>query len=425
MKFEPTKKFALELDAADPLATFRKQFNFPKSEQHKVVYFAGNSLGLSPKNAKTLIDEELLDWAHLGVEGHFKAKRPWVGYHKQTKQALARVVGAKPFEVVAMNQLTVNLHLMLMSFYRPTTERFKIITEANAFSSDQYAIQTHLQSRGLDPEKVCIEVHPRSGEHLIRHEDIVDTIDQHRSSVALTFFGGVHYYTGQFFDIKGITDAAHQAGAMVGFDLAHAVGNVDLHLHDHAVDFAVWCSYKYLNAGPGSIAGIFVHERHGKNPAIPRFAGWWGHREADRFQMKKGFVPMSGADGWQISNVPVLSSAPLLASMNIFQAAGMQAIRKKSIQLTSFLEFLLQYIPGNESYFDIITPHEPRKRGCQLSLLMKKRGAEIYRRLTDAGVVGDWREPNVIRVAPAPLYNSYEDVYTFYTILHKIIYDET
>ncbi len=413
MKFENSLSFAKKLDKADPLKSFRAQFEIPSTHGKKAIYFTGNSLGLQPKSTRNFVQEELNDWAKLGVEGHFHSRRPWLYYHKFTKKALAQLVGAKPLEVVAMNQLTVNLHLMMVSFYRPTKERFKIITEAGAFSSDQYAFESQIKWHKLDPEKTLIELKPRYGEHTLRTEDILQSINDHASQVALVIFGGVQYYTGQFFNIKKITEAGHQAGAYVGFDLAHAIGNVPLNLHRDGVDFAVWCSYKYLNSGPGGIAGAFVHEKHATNFQLPRFTGWWGHSEKERFQMKKGFIPMSGVDGWQLSNFPVLAGAAHLASLEIFQKAGIKSLRKKSLQLTGYLEFLLKQIDPENKFFTILTPSSPNERGCQLSIYMKQNGRKVFNTITKAGVLADWREPNVIRVAPVPLYNTFEEVFKF------------
>lgn len=421
MKFENSSSFARKLDQQDPLRSFRSRFLLPRVNGKTALYFTGNSLGLQPKTTKNFVNEELEDWAKLGVEGHVHARRPWLYYHKFTKKALARLTGAKPSEVVAMNQLTVNLHLMLVSFYNPTQARFKILTEHGAFSSDQYAFETQLKFHGLDPEQALIELKPRPGETALRTEDILEAITTHGPQLALVIFGGVQYYTGQFFNLKKITGAAHRAGAMVGFDLAHAIGNVPLNLHKDDVDFAVWCSYKYLNAGPGAIAGAFVHERHAKNAALPRFAGWWGHREAERFQMKKGFQPIAGVDGWQVSNVPILQSAALLASLEIFEEAGIKNLRAKSELLTGYLEFLLREIDPARQHFELLTPVNPKERGCQLSVFMKQNGKKIFRKLTAAGVIADWREPDVIRVAPVPLYNTFEDVWRLGDILRQIV----
>lgn len=408
----PSLAFARNLDKKDPLKKFRKQFYIPKVNGKEAIYLCGNSLGLQPKSVKTFILEELHDWASLGVEGHHHGKRPWLYYHHLTKKPLARLVGAKPSEVVAMNQLTVNLHLMLTTFYRPSAKRFKIIAEAGAFSSDQYAVESQIRLKGLDPKTALVELMPRPGEHHLHTEDIVDAIREHGSQVALVLFGGVQYYSGQFFNIKAITAAGHAVGAFVGFDLAHAIGNVPLRLHDDDVDFAVWCSYKYLNSGPGSIAGAFVHNRHA-NGTLLRLAGWWGHEEANRFKMKKGFHPMPGVDGWQLSNFPVLTGAAHLASLAIFEEAGMKALRAKSMLLTGYLSDLLRALDPEEKKFIMITPSEPSSRGCQISILMKQKGRKVFDTITRRGVIADWREPNVIRIAPIPLYNTFTDVFHF------------
>jgi kynureninase len=433
MNFKSSLAFAKKLDRLDPLKNFRKQFLIPKVNGKPSLYFTGNSLGLQPKSTKKYITEELADWATWGVEGHIHARRPWLYYHKFTKKGLAALVGAKPLEVVAMNHLTVNLHLMMASFYRPTPSRFKIIAEAGAFSSDQYAFESQAKIHNLNPDKAIIELKPRRGEQTLRTEDIVKTIEEHAKQLALVILGGVQYYTGQFFNIKKITEAAHKAGAYAAFDLAHAVGNVPLNLHKDNVDFAVWCSYKYLNAGPGAVAGAFVHERHAANFKLPRFAGWWGHAERERFQMKKGFKPMPGVDGWQLSNFPVLPGAALLASLEIFQQAGIKNLRQKSLLLTGYLEYLLHEIDPHEKYFSILTSKNPAERGCQLSIFMSNPsgrtrqsgkisfGRKVFNAITKAGVIADWREPDVIRVAPVPLYNTFEDVFRFYELLEKII----
>ncbi|MBL7843719.1 MAG: kynureninase [Cyclobacteriaceae bacterium] len=421
MKFENSIRFAKKLDKADALKSFRSRFEIPTVNGKKCIYFTGNSLGLQPKSTRKFVNEELQDWAKLGVEGHLHSRRPWLYYHKFSKKVLAQLVGAKPIEVVAMNQLTVNLHLMLVSFYQPTKQRFKIITEAGAFSSDQYAFESQIKWHKLDPEKTLVELKPRYGEHTLRTEDILHAINEHRSQLSLVIFGGVQYYTGQFFDIKKITKAGHQAGAYVGFDLAHAAGNVPLNLHGDGVDFAVWCSYKYLNSGPGGIAGAFVHERHAQNFELPRFSGWWGHYEKERFQMKKGFVPMPGVDGWQLSNFPVLSGAAHIASLEIFQQAEIKNLRKKSLLLTGYLEFLLKEIDPEQKIFTLLTPSNPNERGCQLSIYMKQKGKKVFSALTKAGVLADWREPNVIRVAPVPLYNTFEEAFRFAEIFRKAI----
>ncbi len=421
MKHENSARFARQLDKADPLKAYRSKFHIPKINGKRSHYFTGNSLGLQPKTTNSYIQDELKDWAQLGVEGHLHGKRPWLYYHHFTKKALAAIVGAKPIEVVAMHQLTVNLHLMMISFYQPTPTRYKIIMEAGAFPSDQYAVETQIKFHGFDPGEALIELQARAGEHALRTEDILAAIHQHKDQLALVLFSGVQYYTGQFFDIRSITHAGHQAGAYVGFDLAHAVGNVPLQLHRDQVDFAVWCSYKYLNSGPGSVAGAFVHEKHAHKSNLPRLAGWWGHNEKERFLMQKGFKPIPGIDGWQLSNFPVLAGAPHLASLEIFQEAGMKVLRKKSLLLTGYLEFLLKEIDPGENHFTILTPADPKQRGCQLSLFFHRNGKRIFQALTKAGVIGDWREPNVIRVAPVPLYNSFMDVYSFASVLQKAL----
>lgn len=413
MKFESSLAFAKKLDQQDPLHSYRSKFLFPKVNGKTAIYFTGNSLGLQPKSVKKFVNQELEDWAMLGVEGHFLSRRPWLYYHQFSKKSLSKLVGAKPSEVVAMNQLTVNLHLMMTSFYRPTQTRFKILTEASAFPSDQYAFESQVKLHGFNLDEAIIEFSPRDGEFTLRTEDILQKIEENKNEISLIILGAVQYYTGQFFDIKKITEAGHQAGAVVGFDLAHAIGNVPLELHKDDVDFAVWCGYKYLNSGAGGMAGVFVHERHAQRFDLPRFAGWWGHNEKERFQMKKGFKPMPGADGWQLSNFPVLSGAAQLASLEIFDEVGIGVLRKKSLMLTGYLEFLLKSIPNYQNQFTSITPANPKERGCQLSLLTKKNGKKIFDRITKAGVIADWREPNVIRVAPVPLYNTFEEVFLF------------
>lgn len=420
MKYQNTLSFAKASDQADPLKKWRDEFYFPQHNGRNVLYFTGNSLGLQPKRARSFVEEEMKKWQDYAVEGHFvPEKKPWLKFHEASKSSLANVLGALPKEVVAMNNLTVNLHLLMVSFFRPTAKRYKIICEAGAFPSDQYMFQSQLQFHKLDMEKALIEVAPRNGENILRTEDIVQAIDQHGDEVALVLFGGIQYYTGQWFDMKAITEAGHKAGAYVGFDLAHAAGNVPVQLHDWDVDFATWCSYKYLNSGPGNVSGIFVHEKHANDDKIPRFAGWWGHDEKERFLMKKGFKPMPGADGWQLSNGNVISTAAHLASLEIFDAVGMKALRAKSIPLTSFLEFIIQELSGNTGLFEIITPSDPLQRGAQLSIFFHENGKSLFDHLIKHGVIGDWREPNVIRIAPAPLYNSFEDVYQFGQILSE------
>jgi kynureninase len=421
MNFENSLSYARKLDRTDPLKSFRQQFHLPKVNGKTALYFTGNSLGLQPKAATSFINQELADWATLGVEGHFHAKRPWLYYHKLSKRALASLVGAKPIEVVAMNQLTVNLHLMMTSFYQPTARRYKILTEAGAFPSDQYAFESQLRLHNIHPDKGLIELKPRPGEHLLRREDILNAIEDHSDELALVILGAVQYYSGQFFDIKAITETGHRAGAYVGFDLAHAIGNVPLSLHKHNVDFAVWCSYKYLNSGPGGIAGVFVHEKHAHQTELKRLAGWWGHLEKERFLMKKGFIPMPGADGWQLSNFPVMLGAAHLASLQLFEEAGMKNLRRKSVLLTGYLEYLLTSMKDHAAHFTIITSPNPDERGCQLSILMKHKGKNVFNKLTRQGVIGDWREPDVIRIAPVPLYNSFEDVFQFVEIFNRAL----
>ncbi len=416
--FEATLEYARSLDQVDILYPFRERFLFPQHEGAPVGYFCGNSLGLQPKSTSYLMLKELEDWAAFGVEGHTQARNPWLYYHHLFSESLARVVGAEKEEVVAMNTLTVNLHLLMLSFYRPANGRYKIMMEAGAFPSDQYAIETQVKMYGYEPADAIIEIAPREGEHTIRDEDILQAISDAGSELALVLFGGVNYYTGQLFDMKRITEAAHRVGAYAGYDLAHAVGNVSLQLHDWGVDFACWCSYKYLNSGPGGVGGIFVHRHHGNNPKTFRLAGWWGNEEGTRFQMKKGFVPQKGAASWQMSNAPVFNMVAHRASLDIYDKAGMSALREKSLKLTAYLEFLLNTIEGLP--FIIITPKEAHRRGAQLSLLFLERGREVFDALTAEGIITDWREPDVIRVAPVPLYNTYEDVFRLYKVLRRL-----
>lgn len=421
-EFDATEAFARERDAADPLGAFRQRFNFPVLESgEEPVYFTGNSLGLQPRSAKDFVDRELEDWAKLAVEGHFQARHPWLPYHEFLTESTAEVVGAFPEETVVMNSLTVNLHLMLVSFYRPTSERFRIMIEGKAFPSDQYAVKSHLAFHGFDPGAGLIEVLPRYGETWLRTEDIVEAIEKHSDSLALVMFGGVNYFTGQAFDLKTISEAARRSGAAVGFDLAHAAGNIPLQLHDSGADFAVWCSYKYLNAGPGAVAGAFVHERHARERDIPRFTGWWGHNKDTRFQMGPDFDPIEGAEGWQISNPPILQMAALRASLEIFSEAGMESLSSKSKELTGFLEFLLRSI-GDER-ISVITPEDPVQRGCQISMKVKDADRSLFEQLRSDGVFADWREPDVIRVAPVPLYNSFTDVWRFAEKLRTALAD--
>ena len=410
--FQPGEEFRAAMDARDPLAHFRQRFHLPRTRDgQECVYLCGHSLGLEPKSARSYIDQECEDWARLGVEGHFHGRNPWMPYHRLLAEQTAQLVGAEPLEVVVMNSLTVNLHLMMVSFYRPTGKRHKIVIERGAFPSDQYAVKSQILFHGFDPQQALIELTPPEGESCLRDEDIELLIDREGNSVALILLGGVNYVTGQVFDMAGITRAGHRKGCMVGFDLAHAAGNIPLHLHDWGPDFAAWCSYKYLNGGPGCVAGCFVHERHSQAWDIPRFAGWWGHNEKTRFQMGPQFQPMAGAEGWQLSNPPIMALAPLRASMEIFSEAGMERLRSKSVSLTGYMEFLLRQRASSK--FSVITPHEPRRRGAQLSIRLQHHGRDLCDRLTAEGVIGDWREPDTFRVAAVPLYNSYQDVYRF------------
>lgn len=411
-------EYAKEMDDADKLSSYRYRFFHPQLHNKDAIYLCGNSLGLQPKTVKSFYEQELNDWAKYGVEGHFEAKRPWFSYHHFFTKSLAKLVGAKETEVVAMNSLTVNLHLLMLSFYRPTKQRYKIIMEAGAFPSDMYAMETQAQLHGFNPEDAVIEIGPRKGEHTIRIEDIEATIKKHKKNLAVVVFGGVNYYTGQFFDMKKIVELTHEAGAICGFDLAHAVGNKVLHLHDWKVDFACWCSYKYLNSGPGAVGGIFVNEKHVKNKDTFRLAGWWGHDEKTRFKMKKGFKPTKTAESWQMSNAQVLNMAAHRASLDIFDEVGMDKLAEKSLALTAYAEMLLLSLKNLK--FEIITPSNPLERGCQLSLLFKSKGREVFEKLQSKGVIADWREPNVIRIAPVPMYNSFEDVYTLYEIMKSV-----
>lgn len=403
------KAFAEILDSKDPLSAYRQLFHFPKHKGKKVAYFCGNSLGLMPKSASKFVEQELKDWQKYGVEGHFKAKRPWFGYHHQLTQMTANLVGAKKEEVVVMNNLTTNLHLLMVSFYRPTKTRYKILMEAGAFPSDQYAMASQANFHGLDPAKAIVELKPREGEHTLRTEDIVIEIDKHKSSLALVMMGGVNYYTGQAFEMEKITAAAHAAGALAGFDLAHAAGNLQLNLHNWDVDFATWCTYKYLNSGPGGTSGVFINQRHAANKALPRFAGWWGHNEKDRFLMKPSFDPIPTAEGWQLSNAQILPMALHLASLQIFEKVGMKNLRAKSEKLVAYLLENLEKLKLEN--LNILTPTDPKQRGCQISILTGGDGKKLHKYLEKQGIVTDWREPNVIRVAPVPLYNSYTDVW--------------
>lgn len=423
MNFQNTLEFAKQLDEQDSLKSFRSKFYVPISGGKECVYFTGNSLGLQPKTTQDYVLNELEDWASFGVEGHFHARNPWLPYHENFPKQLSKIVGCNENEVVVMNQLTVNLHLLMVTFYRPTKQRYKIICEAKAFPSDQYAFESQVRHHGFDPADAVIEVAPRTGEHTIQQEDILSAIREHGDSVAIVLFGGVNYYTGQLFDIKSITKAAHAVGAYAGFDLAHAAGNVELKLHDWNVDFACWCSYKYLNSGPGGVAGAYIHEKHATNTDLPRFAGWWGYTKATRFKMEKGFEAIPTAEGWQLSNAPILSMAAHKASLDVFEEAGMEKLHAKRKMLAGYLHCVLADINDrlHEKVIEVITPSNESERGCQVSMLMLKRGRAIFEELTKQGVISDWREPNVIRVAPVPLYNSFEDIYRFGEIIHSIL----
>jgi kynureninase len=416
------RDYALELDRADPQASYRQRFHIPQHQGKDEIYLCGNSLGLQPRDTQRLVQEELEDWRRLGVKGHFDGRRPWMPYHEQFTEPTARLVGAKPVEVVNMNSLTVNLHLMMTSFYRPTQGRHKLLVERGAFPSDRYAVEAQVRLHGFDPDQSLIELSSGRGDPYIPVEEIEALLEADGREIALVLLPGVQYYSGQAFDLKRIATAAHKAGCRVGFDLAHAVGNLPLRLHDSGADFAVWCNYKYMNAGPGAVAGCFVHERHAKAFDLPRLAGWWGHDKSSRFRMGPEFAPMEGAEGWQLSNPPVLGLAPLLASLDIFDEVGMPALRDKSLKLTAYLESLLK--EKLAEHIDILTTPDPTQRGCQLSLrLHKGRDAarQVFERLEEAGVTSDWREPDVIRVAPVPLYNSYMDVYRFVDILEGLV----
>ena len=414
MKLENTLAFANALDQKDQLKEFRAQFLFPKYKNKSFIYMCGNSLGLQPKIAKEVLNNQLDNWANYAVEGWFDGEEPWMFYHKELKRLMAPIVGASPAEVCPMNTLTINLHLLMVSFYQPKGKRFKIIMEGGAFPSDQYAIESQVKFHGFDPNDAIIEVFPREGEDTLRTEDILAKITENGEEIALVLFGGINYYTGQWYNMEAITKTGHNVGAIVGWDLAHAAGNVPVKLHDWGVDFACWCSYKYQNSGPGGISGIFVHEKHFQNDKLNRFAGWWGYQESKRFRMEKGFIPESGADGWQVSCTQVMPMALYHASLQIFEKAGfIDTLRKKSIDLTNYLEFVINEVNKelNDEQYKIITPKNSKDRGAQLSIIAKNKGKVVFDGLVDAGILGDWREPNVLRLSPIPLYNSFEDIY--------------
>ncbi len=426
IEFKNTLAYAQYLDSLDPLQEFRNQFYIPLMHGKEAIYFTGNSLGLQPRQTQDYVLNELEDWANFAVEGHFYARNPWMPYHEMFTAPLCKLAGALPHEVVAMNQLTVNLHLLMVSFYRPTKQRYKIICEAKAFPSDQYAMESQVKFHGYDYKDAVIEVTPREGEQHIHTEDILSAIEKNKSTVALVLFSGVIYYTGQLFDMPAITKAAHKAGAFAGFDLAHAAGNVPLQLHDWQVDFACWCSYKYLNSGPGGVSGVFIHERHSSDTSVPRFAGWWGHDKENRFLMEQGFLPIPSAEGWQLSNAPVLSMAAHKAALDVFEKAGWENVFAKAKALNNYLWFVLDEVnhslPGEA--FKIITPRKETEHGCQVSLLITKNGKKLFDELKKNSVIADWREPDVIRIAPVALYNSYVDVWKFGNILNNYFQNE-
>ena len=413
-------EFAKEQDKHDTLANYRNQFHIPKDKQgNNLIYMTGNSLGLQPKQTKTYVNQELDDWANLGVEGHFEAKNPWLSYHEYLTETMANIVGAKPIEVVVMNTLTANLHFMMASFYQPTKTRYKILIESDAFPSDKYAVESQLRHHGFNHKKGIILWKPRKGEELLNYEDLETILNQQGDEIALLLIGGVNYYTGQFFDLKRITELGHKHSCIVGFDCAHGAGNVQLNLHESGADFAAWCTYKYLNSGPGSLAGCFVHERHAYRKDLNRFAGWWSHNKQTRFKMRDEFDQLPGAEGWQLSNPPILSMAAIKASLDLFAEIGMEKLTAKSKKLTGYFEFLLREL--GEDTIRIITPSNLRERGCQLSIQVKNADKTLHDKLTKSGVISDWREPDVIRCAPTPFYNSFEDVYRLVEKLKEIL----
>ncbi len=423
ISFKNSIEFAKESDARDPLKNFRDHFLIPRYKDGNQIYFLGNSLGLQSKNIKEETDKILDQWSSYGVEGFFAGKYPWMEYHDQLIKPLSKIAGTLPSEITVMNQLTVNLHLMMVSFYQPRGKRNKILCESKAFPSDQYMFETHIKNHGLNPDDVLIEVKPREGEYLIRTEDILETIDKNKDELALSLFSGVNYYTGQAFNIKTITEAAHKVGAIAGFDLAHAAGNIFLKLHNWDVDFACWCSYKYLNSGPGGVGGVYIHERFHTDKNIKRFAGWWGYDKETRFKMKKGFNPVQSAEGWQLSTPSLLLYASHKAALEIFEEAGWENLQAKQKLLNNYLWFILDEINNSSSQkvIEFITPRNAEERGCQVSMLMLERGKEIFDELIKQGVMSDWREPNVIRIAPVPLYNNFEEVWKFGKIIKEIL----
>jgi kynureninase len=415
-----TLEYAQQKDQQDPLASYRSKFHIPKDANgNDWLYFTGNSLGLQPKSTKDYINQELEDWANFGVEGHFEAKNSWMPYHEFLTESMAKIVGAKPIEVVTMNTLTTNLHLLMVSFYQPTKTKYKIVIESDAFPSDRYAVQTQLQFHGFDASEGLIEWKPREGEELLNIEDLETILEEQGDEIALLLIGGVNYYTGQYLDLKRIAEIGHAKNCMVGIDLAHGAGNIKPELHDSGVDFAAWCTYKYLNSGPGSLAGLFVHEKHAYNKHLKRFAGWWSHNKSTRFNMRQPLDVMPGAEGWQLSNPPILSMAAIKASLDMFNEVGMDSLRKKSEELTGYFEFLLNQL--NNDKIKIITPSNPNERGCQLSIQVQDADKSLHQKLTDAHIITDWREPDVIRCAPVPMYNTFEDVYRMVEKLKAIL----
>ncbi|GFD76042.1 kynureninase [Tenacibaculum sp. KUL113] len=418
--YKPTLDYAQQQDKEDKLAHLRAQFHIPKDPKgNDWLYFTGNSLGLQPKQTQQYIQQELDDWAKYGVEGHFEARNPWMPYHEFLTNSMAKIVGAKPLEVVVMNTLTTNLHLLMVSFYQPTKTKYKIVIESDAFPSDRYAVQSQLKFHGFDTEEGLIEWKPREGEELLRIEDLEKIVDEQGDEIALLLIGGVNYYTGQYLDIKRIAEIGHAKNCMVGIDLAHGAGNISPELHDSGIDFAAWCTYKYLNSGPGSLAGLFVHEKHAHNKELPRFAGWWNHNKETRFNMRQPFDVMPGAEGWQLSNPPILSMAAIRASLDMFEEVGMEALRAKSEKLTGYFEYLINQIDTDR--IKIITSSNPKERGCQLSIQVKNADKSLHKKLTENNIITDWREPDVIRCAPVPMYNSFEDVYRMVEILKTLL----
>jgi kynureninase len=420
MTYQNSLDYAKQLDQEDPISYLRNEFHIPRDKHGKEwLYFTGNSLGLQPKTTSKYIEQELDDWANFGVEGHFEAKNPWLSYHELLTDKMAKIVGAKPIEVVVMNTLTTNLHLLMVSFYQPSKTKYKIIIESDAFPSDRYAVQSQLSFHGFDPDEALIEWKPKEGKELLELEDLKSILDSQGDEVALLLIGGVNYYTGQYLDIKKIAELGHAKKCMVGIDLAHGVGNIQPNLHDSGVDFAAWCTYKYLNSGPGSLSGLFVHEKHAQRKDLPRFAGWWNHNKETRFNMRQPFDVMSGAEGWQLSNPPILSMAAIKASLDIFDKVGMSALLNKSKKLTGFFEYLIHEIASDT--IKIITPTHPNERGCQLSLQVKNADKNLHKKLTENNIITDWREPDVIRCAPVPMYTSFEDVYCMVKTLESLL----